>query len=490
MRRALEDPVYDADVNVVGTINVLEAARRVGARVVFTSTGGAGYGEYEGLQVPSPETSETRPLSHYGMSKMAGEGYCNLYARLYGSEVSILRLGNVYGPRQDPHGEAGVVAIFCGKMLDGETPKVFGDGMQTRDYVYVGDVVGAFLAAEAGTPGETVNVGAGVEVTVLDLLAGLGYEGEPEFAPARPGELQRSALDVSKAERVYGWKAETPLGEGLGITYRSVIAARRDAGRPPARGLLADVILGGRTGSPARIAAGPSSTIQERACGWTPIAAAAASSPVWRSGGRHGPAEWASEAMKCAAPPPRSATAVRFAAGPWSPRNEPAGDLHQRPAADERRAGGRGPAARPRRARGGRGPRRSRGSRGRGGAGAAAAASPGRASPAAASVRRPPRLAIARSSRSGGRATSSDISPPVWISSGTSASASAVRSFATPSWTLAGRSGSSGACAACRPSRRVPDSQAARAISTESPTVAGPSSMPGRRWLWMSITAA
>ncbi len=234
VRRALEDPVYDADVNVVGTINVLEAARRVGARVVFTSTGGAGYGEYEGLPVPSPETSETRPLSHYGMSKMAGEGYCNLYARLYGSEVSILRLGNVYGPRQDPHGEAGVVAIFCGKMLDGETPKVFGDGMQTRDYVYVGDVVGAFLAAEAGTPGETVNVGAGVEVTVLDLLAGLGYEGEPEFAPARPGELQRSALDVSKAERVYGWKAETPLGEGLGITYRSVIAARRDPdARPP-----------------------------------------------------------------------------------------------------------------------------------------------------------------------------------------------------------------------------------------------------------------
>ena len=234
VRRALEDPVYDADVNVVGTINVLEAARRVGARVVFTSTGGAGYGEYEGLPVPSPETSETKPLSHYGMSKMAGEGYCNLYARLYGAEVSILRLGNVYGPRQDPHGEAGVVAIFCGKMLDGETPKVFGDGLQTRDYVYVGDVVGAFLAAEAGAPGETVNVGAGVEVTVLDLLAGLGYEGEPEFAPARPGELQRSALDVSKAERVYGWKAETSLGEGLGITYRSVIAARRDPdARPP-----------------------------------------------------------------------------------------------------------------------------------------------------------------------------------------------------------------------------------------------------------------
>lgn len=234
VRRALEDPVYDADVNVVGTINVLEAARKVGARVVFTSTGGAGYGEYEGLPVPSPETSETKPLSHYGMSKMAGEGYCNLYSRLYGSETAILRLGNVYGPRQDPHGEAGVVAIFCGKMLDGEKPKVFGDGLQTRDYVYVGDVVGAFLAAEAGAPGETVNVGAGVEVTVLDLLEGLGYEGEPEFAPARPGELQRSALDPSKAERIYGWKAATSLSEGLGITHKSVVAARKDPdARPP-----------------------------------------------------------------------------------------------------------------------------------------------------------------------------------------------------------------------------------------------------------------
>ena len=234
VRKALENPTHDADVNVLGTINVLEAARAVGARVVFTSTGGAGYGEYEGLPVPSPETAETRPLSHYGMSKMAGEGYCRLYARLYGSEVSVLRLGNVYGPRQDPHGEAGVVAIFCGRMLDGERPKVFGDGLQTRDYVYVADVVHAFLAAEAGAPGETVNIGAGAEVTVLDLLAGLGYEGEPEFVEARPGELQRSALDVSKAERLYGWSAKTPLHEGLDTTRNSVIAARRapDA-RPP-----------------------------------------------------------------------------------------------------------------------------------------------------------------------------------------------------------------------------------------------------------------
>lgn len=234
VRKALEDPGYDADVNVIGTINVLEAARAVGARVVFASTGGAGYGEYEGLPVPSPETAETRPLSHYGMSKMAGEGYCHLYGRLYGSQTAVLRLGNVYGPRQDPHGEAGVVAIFCGRILDGERPRIFGDGLQTRDYVYVGDVVRAFLAAEAGPAGETVNIGRGVEVTVLDLLEGLGYEGEPDFVEARPGELQRSVLDVSKAERLYGWRAEMSLRDGLSATRESVIAARTSPGvRPP-----------------------------------------------------------------------------------------------------------------------------------------------------------------------------------------------------------------------------------------------------------------
>ncbi len=234
VRRALKDPAHDADVNVIGTINVLEAARAVGARVVFASTGGAGYGEYEGLPVPSPETAETRPLSHYGMSKMAAEGYCRLYARLYGTETVVLRLGNVYGPRQDPHGEAGVVAIFCGRLLDGERPTVFGDGLQTRDYVYVGDVVGAFIAAAAGPAGETLNVGCGAEVSVLDLLAGLGYDEDPEFAPAREGELQRSALDVSRAARVLGWRAEVELAEGLGVTRESVVAARQapDA-RPP-----------------------------------------------------------------------------------------------------------------------------------------------------------------------------------------------------------------------------------------------------------------
>lgn len=234
VRRALDEPTYDADVNVLGTINVLEAARAVGARVVFASTGGAGYGEYEGLPVPSPETSMTRPLSHYGMSKMSGEGYCGLYGRLYGVETSVLRLGNVYGPRQDPHGEAGVVAIFCGKLLDGDRPRIFGDGLQTRDYVYVADVARAFLAAEGGVAGETVNIGCAREVTVLDLLEGLDYEGEPEFADARPGELQRSCLANDKAKRLYGWEPQTPLHEGLQLTMESVSAARRSPdARPP-----------------------------------------------------------------------------------------------------------------------------------------------------------------------------------------------------------------------------------------------------------------
>jgi UDP-glucose 4-epimerase len=233
VRRALREPTFDADVNVLGTITVLEAARRVGARVVFASTGGAGYGEYPGLPIPSPESAETRPLSHYGMSKMAGEGYCALYGRLYGVEWVTLRLANVYGPRQDPHGEAGVVAIFCGRLLDGERPRVFGDGRQTRDYVYVGDVCRAFIDAAAGPAGEIVNIGCGGEVTVLDLLEGLGYRDDPEFAPPRPGELGRSALDPTKAAELWGWRPEVELAVGLALTFDAVRAGRADpAARP------------------------------------------------------------------------------------------------------------------------------------------------------------------------------------------------------------------------------------------------------------------
>jgi len=234
VRRAVEEPGYDADVNIIGTLNVLEAARAVNARVVFASTGGAAYGEYEGLPVPTPETAPTRPLSHYGMSKLAAEGYLGLYGRLYGLATTILRFSNVYGPRQDPHGEAGVVAIFVGRVLDGTPPRVYGDGRQTRDYVYVGDVVRAFLAAETGPAGETVNIGTGVESSVLDIIDALGWDGEIEFAPHRAGELDRSCLDPSKAERVLGWRSEVGLAEGLALTRDAVIAARRaPARRPP-----------------------------------------------------------------------------------------------------------------------------------------------------------------------------------------------------------------------------------------------------------------
>lgn len=234
VRKALDNPAYDADVNIAGTIAVLEAAREVGARVVFASTGGAGYGEYPGLPIPTPETEETRPLSHYGMSKMAGEGYLGLYGRLYGLETVALRLGNVYGPRQDPHGEAGVVAIFCGCLLDGKRPKVFGTGAQTRDYVYVGDVARAFMLAEQGPAGHVVNVGCAREVSVLDLLTGLGYTNQPVLAPPRTGELQRSALDNAKAAQLWGWRPEVALEDGLRITYEAIAEARRAPDRRPA----------------------------------------------------------------------------------------------------------------------------------------------------------------------------------------------------------------------------------------------------------------
>ena len=244
VRKALEAPDFDAEVNVIGTINVLEAAHAAGARVVFASTGGAGYGEYEGLPVPSPESAETRPLSHYGMSKMAGEGYCATYGRLYGTETVILRLGNVYGPRQDPHGEAGVVAIFCGKLLDGEAPRVFGDGLQTRDYVYVGDVVRAFSAAETAPAGTLANIGAGREVSVLDLIEGLGFDGEPVFEPAREGELQRSCLAADHARETFGWVPATDLASGLRITYESVRLGRENPQRRVPGARDAQVVAG------------------------------------------------------------------------------------------------------------------------------------------------------------------------------------------------------------------------------------------------------
>jgi len=224
VRVSVEQPGLDADVNVLGTVRILEAARCHGAKVVFTSSGGAGYGECDG---PAPETAPMRPLAPYGVSKLAGEEYLAAYNRLYGSSHVTLRLGNVYGPRQEPHGEAGVVAIFMGLLLEGGTPRIYGDGRQTRDYVYVGDVARAALAALAHDGG-VFNVGTGVETSVVELAAAIGVasgiDRPAELAPARLGELQRSVLDVSLAARELGWRPAHSLADGLAATWRWIAA--------------------------------------------------------------------------------------------------------------------------------------------------------------------------------------------------------------------------------------------------------------------------
>lgn len=228
VRKSVADPAFDASVNVGGTANVLEAAHAAGARrVVFTSTGGAIYGEGEGQELPLGEEAPIAPLSPYGQSKFAGEGYLALYERLHGLYGAALRLGNVYGPRQDPLGEAGVIAIFCGRLRAGARPTVFGDGRQTRDYVYVGDVVAAALAAAESEASGPLNIGTGRETDVLGLverLAALGEgEGfEPELAPPRPGEVQRIAIDPSRAGRELGWTPKVELEEGLRLTLASL----------------------------------------------------------------------------------------------------------------------------------------------------------------------------------------------------------------------------------------------------------------------------
>jgi len=228
VRKSLADPFFDAGVNVGGTANVLEAARACeAARVVSISTGGAIYGEGEGQQLPLPEDAPIAPLSAYGQSKFAAEGYVSLFERLYGLSGVSLRLGNVYGPRQDPLGEAGVIAIFCGLLKEGGRPKVFGDGTQTRDYIYVGDVVSAALAAGESDATGAINVGTGIETNVLELIEALknlsGKEDfDPEFAPARTGEVQRITIDAGRAERELNWRAEMGLDEGLRVTLDSI----------------------------------------------------------------------------------------------------------------------------------------------------------------------------------------------------------------------------------------------------------------------------
>jgi UDP-glucose 4-epimerase len=219
VRVSVDRPDYDAEVNVIGTIGVLEAARRHGTQLVFSSTGGAIYGECE---EPAREHSERRPLAPYGTSKLAGEEYLATYNRLYGTKHVCLRYGNVFGPRQDPHGEAGVVAIFMSLLAEGGRPRIFGDGTQTRDYVFIADVVRATLAA-AGHDGGVLNVGTGFETSVVELYERIARvassDEEPEYALPRLGELQRSFLDTARAERELGWRPEHDLDDGLRRTW-------------------------------------------------------------------------------------------------------------------------------------------------------------------------------------------------------------------------------------------------------------------------------
>jgi UDP-glucose 4-epimerase len=222
VRKSIARPAWDATINVAGTANVLEAARvNDVARVVNSSTGGAIYGDAK--TIPSPESEQPLPEAAYGQSKLSAEGYLGLYERLYQRSSVTLRYGNVYGPRQDPLGEAGVIAIFCGCLATGERPKIFGDGSQTRDYVYVGDVVAANLAAAASDVTGPINIGTQRETSVLDLvdllreLSGV-TDFAPDLAPARLGELARSCLDVSRAREVLGWEPGVNIRDGLRMT--------------------------------------------------------------------------------------------------------------------------------------------------------------------------------------------------------------------------------------------------------------------------------
>jgi UDP-glucose 4-epimerase len=230
VRRSMADPGFDARLNVVGTVNALEAATRAGAsKFVFTSTGGAIYGEGAERtdELPFAETARCEPFSVYGQSKLAAEGYLDLWGRTRGLSVTTLRLGNVYGPRQDPATEAGVVAIFCEAAQDGLQPTVFGTGEQTRDYVHVADVVAALLAAEGKEDRGPLNVGTGVETSVLELVELVGGafgrdDFDPEFAPAREGEIERTALDTAAAAERLGWRPVRTIQTGLEQTILAV----------------------------------------------------------------------------------------------------------------------------------------------------------------------------------------------------------------------------------------------------------------------------
>ncbi|MFQ5809219.1 MAG: GDP-mannose 4,6-dehydratase, partial [Armatimonadota bacterium] len=221
VRRAVKDPIFDAECNVMGSLNLMMAAAE--ARVqkfVFAATGGAMYGETD--VIPTPEDQMVRPVTPYGVSKRTAELYLHCFHANEWLPYVSLRYGNVYGPRQNPKGEAGVVAIFAGLMLAGEQPTISGDGTSTRDYVFVGDVVAANVAALGGGDAEIYNVGTGRETRLQEIFDAVkdatGYTGEPRYAPERKGELHRSGLDISKAQEQLGWSPKTELADGVAAT--------------------------------------------------------------------------------------------------------------------------------------------------------------------------------------------------------------------------------------------------------------------------------
>lgn len=231
VRRSVADPAFDAQVNIVGFLNLIEAAREHGLkRVVFSSTGGAIYGEQDTF--PADEEHPRRPVSPYGIAKLSTEAYLFFYRVEYGIDYLALRYGNVYGPRQDPHGEAGVVAIFSGRILEGKPCTIYGDGSQTRDYVFVGDVVRANVAAlSAKVSGIAINIGTGIETSVNDLYSNLAsiadFPTAAEHGPARPGEQKRSVISPARAERELGWRPVTALRDGLAETFKYFKAHRK-----------------------------------------------------------------------------------------------------------------------------------------------------------------------------------------------------------------------------------------------------------------------
>ena len=237
VRKSVTDPVHDASINILGALNVLEAVRAAAKRprFIFSSTGGAIYGDF--VTPPNLEDYAKDPDSPYGIAKLAVEHYLAYYGRVHGVEGAVLRYANVYGPRQDPHGEAGVVAIFCNRLLDGRPLTVFGDGTQTREYVHVKDVAAANAAAATialpptgKLDARAMNIGTGVETDVLPLAETLravsGRDADIEFAPARPGEQLRSAVSIGKVQQLLGWKPERSLEAGLKETFEYFAAQR------------------------------------------------------------------------------------------------------------------------------------------------------------------------------------------------------------------------------------------------------------------------